>query len=324
MPQGNGNDRVYGDIVTASSGSRNVFYKGFDFRLQEFWKDGSGVYHHNWIDNNWAHTNYTIKPSAGSMVLKNNYEIAYIGKDNKIHQYAWTSSGWTHTLLPYTYGGAGLGYPNGDYARNGIGWNVTNNMIVYGGFDGRVQYLKDTGGGNWSHWWVDDYWNTGIFNTFTSSSQFNRMDSDIKINSDNKIFYIGQNGFNLQYFNIEPCQEIETICWYNGSSQPYEVLKRNTTQKTTPANLVEDKEASFTLKVYPNPTNSNIFVELGDWMLEDNPSMLNIKNVSGQNLISQSITSKTTEVDLRDLPQGVYILQIIGDYQMVTEKIVKK
>lgn len=74
------------------------------------------------------------------------------------------------------------------------------------------------------------------------------------------------------------------------------------------------------LKLYPNPVNSILTVELDKF--EDN-SIVEITNTLGQVLKQETISSSLVEVSMDDLNSGIYLVKItVGDYQYV-QKVVK-
>jgi len=71
------------------------------------------------------------------------------------------------------------------------------------------------------------------------------------------------------------------------------------------ANISND--LSFT--VYPNPANNYVLVE---FTKVNNATVLNIKNVLGQTVITQQVTSQQTQVDLGTLAAGVYTVEVVA------------
>jgi len=72
------------------------------------------------------------------------------------------------------------------------------------------------------------------------------------------------------------------------------------------------------LNVFPNPTQSDVFLDLGDLNTNAN---LNLIDITGKTILSlQSVPSK---LELSDLPNGIYYLHISNDELQVVEKIIK-
>ena len=75
---------------------------------------------------------------------------------------------------------------------------------------------------------------------------------------------------------------------------------------------------SVTLTVYPNPTNGILFVETR--FIASQSSAYCITNTMGQTLMTGQITCETQQIDVSNLPQGMYFIAIDG----ITQKFVVK
>jgi hypothetical protein len=87
-------------------------------------------------------------------------------------------------------------------------------------------------------------------------------------------------------------------------------------QKKTPVVTAVPMNERLPLRVYPNPTTGEVWIENGD-LPEGNT--IRIYNIAG-GLVSGKYFLRHSPVSLAHLPQGVYIMKV-GDY---TGKIVKK
>ena len=72
------------------------------------------------------------------------------------------------------------------------------------------------------------------------------------------------------------------------------------------------------IKVYPNPTQGILFVETR--FIASQPSAYCITNTMGQTLMTDQITCETQQIDVSNLPQGIYFIAIDG----VTRKFLVK
>jgi hypothetical protein len=77
-------------------------------------------------------------------------------------------------------------------------------------------------------------------------------------------------------------------------------------------NLLKDQ-----VKLYPNPANSYVNVNLPA------NSELRIINITGQEVAYQKNTSSSEKLDLSNLSDGVYFVQVIHEADMATIKLVK-
>jgi hypothetical protein len=76
---------------------------------------------------------------------------------------------------------------------------------------------------------------------------------------------------------------------------------------------------SGTLTVYPNPTHGILFVETQNFASLPNQSY-RITNALGQTMLVGQITGETQQIDVTNLPQGMYFIAIDG----VTQKFIVK
>jgi hypothetical protein len=75
------------------------------------------------------------------------------------------------------------------------------------------------------------------------------------------------------------------------------------------------------LLIYPNPTSSNITIDLGEFQQNIKATLTN--NL-GQVILSQQFDSADVITIDIDSPSGIYLLQIVSDGEVVTRKIIKK
>ncbi len=81
------------------------------------------------------------------------------------------------------------------------------------------------------------------------------------------------------------------------------------------------KTVDFTperLMIYPNPTNSKIFLDFNQLVV----SKIQVINSIGQNV--KTINSDFESINISDLPAGIYILKIDTELGVKNKKIVKK
>ena len=73
---------------------------------------------------------------------------------------------------------------------------------------------------------------------------------------------------------------------------------------------------SGTLTVYPNPTNGILFVETR--FIASQSGTYHITNTMGQTLMTGQITSDIHQIDVSNLPQGMYFISFEG----ITQKFI--
>ena len=72
------------------------------------------------------------------------------------------------------------------------------------------------------------------------------------------------------------------------------------------------------LSIYPNPTLTTITIET------PTKGSLSINNCSGQQLITRPITESRTQIDISNLPSGVYFVRVTNDKTVEVRKFVKQ
>lgn len=78
-----------------------------------------------------------------------------------------------------------------------------------------------------------------------------------------------------------------------------------------------------TIKIYPNPTDGFLQVEIS--RLDDGDRCdLDVFNLSGANIIHQNVNEQLTDLDLSSQPNGVYVLKIKINNDETSWKIIKK
>lgn len=79
--------------------------------------------------------------------------------------------------------------------------------------------------------------------------------------------------------------------------------------------------AEMKIKIYPNPTNDKVTCQLEKYARPDRISLVNTLGKEVEASFSNS--GSELEIDLSALPDGLYILNLVIDRQVVSEKILK-
>jgi len=89
------------------------------------------------------------------------------------------------------------------------------------------------------------------------------------------------------------------------------------------AGLSELKISNDQLKIYPNPTNSVINVEI--LIFNNNPYKIKIINTLGQIIQTTNIQNQKTTLNISALQNGIYFLQVFDAEKLIgTQKIIKE
>lgn len=98
-------------------------------------------------------------------------------------------------------------------------------------------------------------------------------------------------------------------------------------KKSAPANAVaeyfSDMLSEKEIKIYPNPTEGLLKVEICGYDDPDN-CRISVYTMSGQLVLASDVTSPFTEVDITTQPDGMYIFLIVLNGEESTWKIIKK
>lgn len=82
--------------------------------------------------------------------------------------------------------------------------------------------------------------------------------------------------------------------------------------------IIYDVEEQNNISVYPNPTDGRIFIKKNG----NEEISLVVYDLLGE-LVFQTISVNSSSVDLSYLPNGIYFMNIRGDKQTITKKIIK-
>jgi len=166
-------EKAFGAICV-NEGSQ-VFYKGYDGRLQCYFPNGTG-YSHIWL------TNFSDNSqNVGNYITYSPFNVFYQGADYDLHRYHFntTTNSWQHSILSNNYGINGKVF-------GAIAVDQNDNTIYYRGGDDRLQcyYLNN---GNYDHIWLTDW-----------SNNSQNVAGDIKWNGTD-VYYAGTDGYLHNY-----------------------------------------------------------------------------------------------------------------------------
>lgn len=87
------------------------------------------------------------------------------------------------------------------------------------------------------------------------------------------------------------------------------------------APLSTNKIAKLTnnILVYPNPANTEMFVQLND--MNQQRALINMVNLNGQLVVSTELFNKTNKLDISTLPNGIYLVEVITDSGVSKHKV---
>lgn len=80
----------------------------------------------------------------------------------------------------------------------------------------------------------------------------------------------------------------------------------------------------LSLDVYPNPTSSELFVNLGDRVV--GTATISMYSVNGQKLWSRTLTSSSAQLqrfDIKAMPAGIYVVELLSGGKVYRSKVMK-
>jgi hypothetical protein len=99
-----------------------------------------------------------------------------------------------------------------------------------------------------------------------------------------------------------------------GVQQPYEFFN---------VGIVENPDINLQLTVYPNPTLSQVNLNIGN--LNPVHMVYQLFDSNGKLLISKNMESIVSEIRMQSMPAGIYLLKVLdGKSELRSFKIVKK
>jgi hypothetical protein len=90
------------------------------------------------------------------------------------------------------------------------------------------------------------------------------------------------------------------------------------------ASLFEEQiDTDLQVKIYPNPTEGLLQVEISGNTDDEVPAILSVFNTGGKQLQIQQAVSNLTLVNLSSYPKGIYILRLLVKDKPTDYKIIK-
>lgn len=90
-----------------------------------------------------------------------------------------------------------------------------------------------------------------------------------------------------------------------------------------PVNGVEQSKEDLLMDVFPNPSNANFELRIGDFELKQ-PMSICVLDLSGRKVLKQKIVSVSTIINAEALARGVYLLKVEDEGFSATKKLVKE
>lgn len=127
-------------------------------------------------------------------------------------------------------------------------------------------------------------------------------------------FDLSKNEINKIYYDIGGSWQQETS-GFEGS-----IMMRPVFGKTLPTNIVGNRITESNLKVYPNPANDVLNIDLNN----NTGSKLYICNIGGQLMRYEILNSSDNKINIATLQSGMYIIKIVTSSQIHYSKFIKE
>lgn len=92
---------------------------------------------------------------------------------------------------------------------------------------------------------------------------------------------------------------------------------------SVPTGIEDGVDQETGIKIYPNPTSSIFTIEFPE-EIQYNSGEFVLFDISGKEILSKNILNKTTQIDLRNQPKGIYFYHYVNQVSSFTGKIVVK
>ena len=82
-------------------------------------------------------------------------------------------------------------------------------------------------------------------------------------------------------------------------------------------------EHNFEFSIYPNPTSNSLYLKVPYLNVNQSKnSFVSIIDMSGRTVLSQSISNSLTEINVKNLTKGIYLVQILIENTTFTQKLI--
>ena len=102
---------------------------------------------------------------------------------------------------------------------------------------------------------------------------------------------------------------VDSIIWYINVNNSTSVSNYNKSQNY--------------INIYPNPSNDIVTIDLKGYAV-NNKTMLELYSITGELIKAQPVHNALSQLNISDLPEGVYIIKVISDTSVVVKRIVKE
>jgi hypothetical protein len=127
--------------------------------------------------------------------------------------------------------------------------------------------------------------------------------------------------------NMDGYPELVTIGYLNPTADHIQLLWNDGTGHFVDTNTVyvHQKEIGFAeqINIYPNPTKSILNIKSNNCYQFQN-TLIEIVDIKGRSIMKSNIKSNYTQIDIKKLEQGFYIVKLQTDKSLIIKKFIKQ
>lgn len=136
---------------------------------------------------------------------------------------------------------------------------------------------------------------------------------------DNDWFFFNNDGTLIYLFNMMNTDSVELPKFYYWSEEQFPI--NFSFNVSSGVGIKEDKFNASTISVFPNPTQTQLLVQLNENI--NGVAKLKLMDIRGTILKQFVVSTDRTFVDVSDLPSGVYVIEVLNGKFSYREKIIK-
>ncbi|MCF8449191.1 MAG: DUF4465 domain-containing protein [Taibaiella sp.] len=205
------------------------------------------------------------------------------------------------------------------------GFYITNSTYAYNSMRDGDGFARKFHNGDWFKLIVRGYYN-GVMKPDSAGFYLANF-----LQPDSNNNYIVKT---WEWLNLEPLGKVDSLMFTLTSSDAgsfgmntpaYFCMDDFTTYETfdtttPPPTLSINNTTAPAIKVYPNPAENRLYVDLAS----NNAAQITISNIAGTVVSTISTATAHNEINTSSLPAGMYLLQVTDEGRKATMKFVKK
>ena len=79
------------------------------------------------------------------------------------------------------------------------------------------------------------------------------------------------------------------------------------------------KNDALKVRIFPNPANQKVNIKLGEYQ----NATIQFMNIHGQTMIEKFLDVSSASIDISDLPNGMYLVELILEDSRVIKRLIK-